>query len=227
MAFPVSSLLDNFTRSDASPIDGNWAKLRSSDFVRLTSNKAENIASGPNSYGGAYWTTATFDRTVNTVEVWVTLGGTFGSSAYTIGVSWANQQAGSDSTIDNYVCEWSIDGSITLYKGTNGSWGFIKTIKAIGTITLVDGYKLGVSHDADGLISVYYDTGSGWTLAGTHTDTSYSTGYIGIWGFNTAASAGNITWDDFGGGYATSAATALPSRALSGPFYGSLRGSVQ
>ncbi len=207
MAFPISSLLDNFTRSDASPIDGNWAKLRGSDFVRLTSNKAENIASGSNSYGGAYWTTATFDRTVNTVEVWVTLGGTFGSN--------------------NYVCEWSIDGSITLYKGTNGSWGFIKTIKAIGTITLVDGYKLGVSHDADGLISVYYDTGSGWTLAGTHTDTSYSTGYIGIWGFNTTASAGNITWDDFGGGYATSAATALPRRALDGPVYGSLRGSIR
>lgn len=187
MAFPTTSLLDNFNRTNANPLDGNWLIAPGGASPEIVSNHLE-CANSPPASGSTFWNVMQQADS----EVWVksiTLPSTDELIVYTR----ANNY-------NNTCYEAAISragGGAYLGRRDNGNWYQL----AFTSYTFQDGDGVGLSTISD-LITMYLFRGGVWTQLLQVTDATYTRpGYVGF-GFFTQADG--LQWDDFGGGAAAS-----------------------
>lgn len=190
MAFPTTSLLDDFNRANIQLNgDGNWTSPMITGDSALSVES--NVVSGAGSFASAYWSVAAFGAnqeayvTVSTkpgtgeaVEVWgrITGGGGSSVSAYFVDVSIA---AGAD--------QWRIWKSVS---GTQSALGASAVSQEINA-----GDSIGIEISGS-TITAYYKTGGTWSSVTSVSDSDVTgTGNIGMVLQGTTARL-----DDFSGG---------------------------
>jgi hypothetical protein len=190
MAFPTTSILDSFGRSDENPVVGDWSSSAIGlAGMELASNRLKPIA---NTDSAAAWDIAQFGSGGTGIEIYGTMPlasfGTFQALLWHI-------QDYSDGTYDGYNAFIDHANNIVqIYKVAAGSG---TQLGANISVSFADGDSVGIEHiEATGVITLYKKTGGTWSSVDTRTDSTYTSGYFVLYGSNAA----NDVWDDFGGG---------------------------
>jgi hypothetical protein len=187
-SFPTTGILDNFTGSAGTTLhdhNSNWTQRYNGGLKLNASNQAVPYNDGQD--GSDDW--ASIGPNCEAYETIVTAPTTPGFATM-LGIRWV------DATGNGYVVEWTkVDGA---GNDTLKLWKYVSSgpdtqIGSTTTLELANGYKIGMSAIGS-TISVYYDTGGGWTAGPTGTDTSYTD----AGGVTVYISEGVI--DNFGGG---------------------------
>lgn len=188
MAFPSTSVLDNFNRTE-DPLSTNWAALFS-DYDQLKADGTKCVAQQDTVSNLSYRT----DVGAAELEAFYTLSVATGSAGLFLRTQNAGQVA---ANVSGYYVEWESD-HIDLYRYVGG-WG--SPIYTVSDHARAVGYKLGASVEGTGAtvtITIYTDEGAGWVQQGQYGDTDaariVASGGIGAHIYATAA------FDDFGGG---------------------------
>ncbi len=224
--FPSVSVLDDFNRANETPLSGggNWGTPTTTGDpnLNLSSNKVIHATAATRSTGG-WWTPQQYTPPF---DVFATVG----SDASNVGVDYCVQGPGT-ATPDGY--RWGIHpGSVSpapleqgrhlrLYRFDNNvftqilsglSWGIeAKTGDQLGARLLADGTHL----------FFYKPVGGAWQFITSTTETTYTSGYAGIFvGFQAAG----MSVDDFGIGAFVDQITGPVYKRFTGPAY--LTGSV-
>lgn len=204
MAFPTTSLLDNFNRANANLASGNGP---------LAWVVAEDSGSGPaevvsNQAGQTQATSLRASRSGTTYgndqELWATLTALPGTAGRYI-----RFYLRYSTTLNGYLCQFVRgSGSVLefhIYKEVGGSITELATATVNQTVALGDG--IGFSVIGTTLQMWYKPTAGSWTAIRTVTDTTFSTGSrVGIGFGDTIARI-----DDLGGGTANLAGVITPS----------------
>jgi hypothetical protein len=191
MAFPTTAILDDFNRGNTGPpLSANWTADPSNVGVGGHRVVSQVATQGEHSY----WSASTFGPDQEAYMTIVNMAGTVAALFMRI------QSAGTSSS-DFYSVDWTTGGSLSVTRCID-SFSVETTIDSASVAAVANGYKLGAEVLGTGAtvtINVYIDTGSGWTLALTASDTGatrvVAAGYIGFVTTNSAA-----TVDNFGGG---------------------------
>ncbi len=188
MSFPTTSVLDNFTRANASTLGSNWTlNTNSSDWgdaLGIISNTAYDVSYSNG--GAAFWNTSYS----GTLECYITFS-TLPTSEFA-GIAMSPVL---NSTSETYYALTINSGhtSIALIKNTAPN---SDTALTSFTQTVSTGDSIGFSRTSAGVMTVYYKASAGsWTSLGTYTDTSYSCSYL-MMTFND----GTTRLSNFGGG---------------------------
>jgi len=198
MAFPVTSLIDDFNRANAASLGAGWSDMPSPGLPthEIVSNQAAPPAGG---FSCNYRTTiVAADQ-----EVWATFPVIPSLGAGRLLGRIQNPNTGSESAY--YITifdsqDWYLEKSVASGLGSAVT---LQTLGSAGDFQA--GWKVGMSIVGT-TIKCYKNTGGGWAQVGTdQTDSSVTgAGYIG---FETANNT-NTRWEDFGGG--ASGQTLLP-----------------
>jgi hypothetical protein len=201
---PQNAVLDNFNRSNQSPIAGNWvnSSIISSNAslgCKVVSNTlTSNVSSSPE---GCYYNQS-FGADQ---EVFVTIvNGSTLDTGLNQRVFFCLHDNPGTATVDGYALEiQKITGGsdhFELARMSNGSFGLTE-IGAQVPVEFVDNDKVLVQHYSDGTMNVYRNSGTGWALAFTRNDATYdcTNSYLGI-----RPTVTDNFFDDFGGGNLTS-----------------------
>lgn len=195
MAFPTTSILDAFNRADEGPPpSANWT----ADPFNVSTVGHEVISNAASNGQHTYWSAASFAADQ---EAYVTISNLNGGTG---GGLFMRVQSPGTSGADGYECNWN--GTTVSVTRVIDAYAVETTIDSVTTTAAATGYKFGVEVTGTGAtvtIKCYIDTGSGWTLVLTASDTGgtriTSGGYIGMF------SQPVTSLDDFGGGAIVSA----------------------
>lgn len=177
MAFPTTTLLDDFNRANASPPSASWSgPIFGANHLAVSSNTC--VGNGGAS-GSDYWNTTVGPDT----EVWAKFA-TLGGYLY------VRMKDPGSGTSDGYVVTPStVSGNCTVCRIDNGA--LTQLGSGLGSAA-ANGDVIGLEIISDTLQA--YKNGSAWST--TRSDSTYSVaGYIGIY-----ASSASTVIDDFGGG---------------------------
>lgn len=167
-----TNILDNFNRANEDPLAGgaNWDGPLYAGFAELkvVSNQAA-AAAGDNNFVGSWWDAATFGPDC---EVFCTIATL--PTVNNRGVH-LHLRANSLPDQDGYGCEWRLDtggnDDIYIYKLTGGGG---RSDLATTAVEMSAGVKL--LFEAIGTtLTVYTNTGAGWSQQVQTTDSSYTT----------------------------------------------------
>lgn len=201
MAFPTTSVLDDFNRADGS-VGANWTLLdwiSQGTTVVLTISSSQVAFSASGADGN--WNPVTFGPDS---EVFITV------PAISVSIELYVRMANPGSTPNCYRARFrNASNSFFLYRADAG----VSTqLGASVAGALANGDTAGVDIVGSN-VSMYQKTGGSWTTIMTRSDSTYTAaGYIGLYG-NGSADRG----DDFGGGTIPGGApvvTASPSQAF-------------
>lgn len=192
MAFPETSILDDFNRGNTGPpLGGNWTEIARGDGgFEIISNEA--YPEGTSELDTEYWNVEDFGPDC---ECYLTFTDvmTYGSVQARI------QDEDSATDFDGYVVQWrQPDSQVRIYRiDDNSDTQLGDSISQV----ISSGDKIGISVVGanPGTITAYYnDGGAGWGSLGSEEDSTYDdAGKIGIDSWN---SGDNTAIDDFGGG---------------------------
>lgn len=191
MAFPTTSVLDNFNRSNGA-VGSNWTSLFTSSGLTITSNQVGN--SGATGAGEMYWNPSTFGPDMEVYATWATV------SASSALILWIIVGTPTIDVPNGYIVEFD-QGSTTatVSKVTSGSASALSGT----TITITApaaGHRFGFERIGN-TFTVYQDTGGGFASKGTRSDSTFTgTGRVGM---STVATGDRV--DDFSGGTVVSA----------------------
>jgi hypothetical protein len=186
MAFPETSILDDFNRSnEGPPLSSDWSPTgHDSNGWKVVSNVAQpDTSSGSH---GEYYNVSTHGADC---EAYATYGGGFAKNG--LYARLVNIGAG---TTDGYVIEFdSAAGNIKIERVDDGA----RTLLGSSiSQTITGGDKLGIKIVGSTITAYMDDGGAGWASYGSRTDSTYSAaGNLGIRNYNASN-----TFDDFGGG---------------------------
>lgn len=191
--FPFGApILDNFNRTDEDPAVGWALVLDAGDELEVVSNEGQGNGAA---FCKAYWDDTSFS---GEIAAFVTLAT---ASVSGQGVLYSLQDEGT-STWDGYeLGAYDILDDIFLERVDNNSF---TTLGSSFSQAGADGDKVG-GHLLSGTHEVYYDTGGGWSSLGTRSDSTYTSGFIGV------RSGAAIQIDDFGAGTIGTAGVAAPN----------------
>ena len=187
-------ILDNFNRANEEPMSGGWA-ARSPSAFKVVSNQAALGTPVTSFVAAAYYSTA---GTFTDCQAYVTLavrnnwqsvmGRVQAAASGTAGGCYACAYNSSNDKIDLYTTIGT-DGALSVSLGTSGILG------------LASGDKLGICCVGT-TISCWIYKAAAWTSVLTVTNTSYTSGYLGLVQYGDV---GDVTGrlDDFGGGAST------------------------
>ena len=206
MAFPTTSVIDDFDRGDSATLGANWTEGDiepdgpGGTNLQIVSNKCDNI--GFLSASGR-WNVETFGPNC---EVFATVDRTPGvDDRYFLHARIV--QPGT-STFDGYsLCLKNISSVLNfiLVRWDNGS----RTDIATQAVTFNTGDKMGLEIIGSALKGYRYN-GSTWSEEISQTDTNHgAAGYIGV-GDSLIVSDYGILYNDFGGGTVVSGGSAIP-----------------
>lgn len=210
MTFPTTSLLDDFSRSDAADLGANWSTapfFAGDSEVGITSDAA-NTSGTPNG-GGAVWLPDAF---TGPCEVWCKFHGPVGAPSLWMYAQHENVGGGATPTGYNLEAERSGGDfvQLTVYNGSSGS--------GLGAFDLgtpfTDGDGFGLSSDGAGTFTAWAFQSGTWSSLGTFTDSSYTAGDIGLGFDDYDLAPDGIT--AFGGGFASGGSTDGPGGATIG-----------
>lgn len=202
MAFPTTSILDNFNRAnEGPPPSSNWTADTLNVGVTghsVVSNQC--VAASGSSH--TWWNASTFGPDQEAFATWSQVG-----AAGFVGFHMRIQSPGTSSG-DAYECVFFQNGTIQVVRVIDAYTSEV-TLLNDSIATPNDGDKVGVEVIGSGAtvtIRMLKDTGSGWTEVGTVDDTGATritaSGNIGLLGGDTDDIA-----DDFGGGTVVAANT--------------------
>ena len=203
MAFPSTSVRDSFTRANENPLANGWLGpqyIGDAQF-QLVSNQAKD-ASGTtscSSYLNSLGSVSVPLEVFFTVSTADTGGSGFSRLDYCI-------QNPNTSNITSYRVSNGYGGSVDLLRLERHDVGGTTNFTSFGSSGFwASGSQVGVRLRADGVHEIYRNG----TLITTYTDTTYTSGLIGM------SASVNAIHDDFGGGAATSSVTvtAVPATA--------------
>lgn len=204
MAFPTTSIIDNFNRAnEGPPLSSSWSRtFYATSGLEVVSNGA--MQDDVNQVAGEYRNTGTYGPDS---EAYITITTRATSGDYcTVWVD-ARLQDPNASTIDGYEVEMVMrEGNTTvnivrIWKIVNNS--FSQLGSDINT-TISNGDSFGIEVTGTGTVTIkayHKPSGGSWGEIGSATDSSSpinSAGYIGI-GIYDSGSAQTVL-DDFGGG---------------------------
>ncbi|MBN9393103.1 MAG: hypothetical protein J0I20_34035 [Chloroflexi bacterium] len=210
MAFPTTSILDNFNRANGNNVysNGPWGAtpIWSGDTSLVISS---NAAKANGSWGDVYTNTSTYTDS----EAYATISSTGGTDGYLeIMVRGSGGNSGNPSY---YSLGWSQhdnhDDTWRVYRSAGGAY---TQLGAQFTQAPAVGHRFGISAIGSSVIG-YYDTGSGFVAKVTTSDTTHTSGRLGFEIYNSSGI------DDFGGGTPGSGVTAdmtRPVRVTTAPF---------
>jgi len=194
MAFPVTSILDNFNRADVGPpLAGNWTPVYGHTGLKIVSNQCNPGTSA--SDNGEYWNAATFGADC---EAYVTAATIDRTSDYSGTKFFIRAVTPSAATIDGYSVEFQWRDALA----NTDDVIFCELTNNVYT-------QIGATLDSTGWSNAHQYDGSmvGTTLTAyrngtsldTRTDGTYTAaGYIGFgWWYNNVSIP---KYDDFGGG---------------------------
>lgn len=204
MAFPATSAFEDFsTAADENPLSdgGNFAGpiIPGDGTSKLSSHQA--VAVNGSSYGETYWATSFSGAH----EVWAAIGGT-SQLSYQPYVA-ACIQSPNTSSNAGYVLWAQSTTQIQLRRFVSGASGAALASYTSG-FTLAAGDAWGM-HIEGGVISCYVRVSGTWSLLGTVSDSTYTSGYVGFGWWNTAGATVGFT--SFGGGNSTTPANITSS----------------
>lgn len=194
MAFPTTSVLDNFTRADASLYTGNWTDIAISGengaTLRVISNQ---LGMSSAAASDAFWNASTFGPDV---EAFVTVA-TLSSSNN--GCELYARLTGTGATATGYLIYYERQAGTDIFQVYRLDAGatFVQ-LGADFTQEVSAGDSIGLSVVGT-TITVWYKAAAGaWTSLGTRTDATYAgtNSRIGVEIDNNTV----IRLDDFGGG---------------------------
>jgi len=200
MAFPTTPVLDSFNRSDGG-LGADWTSPNVFSGDSSPTILSNVVKAGASVYGSAYWDVATFGPDT---EVYLTIPA--GATSFSAGFLTARGQNINTGTQAEYQLQFDASAGIDLKRTINDA-------QSASLLHLTDllgaGDKVGMCVKTSGnnnIIEVWLDTGSGWTLAGSVTDTNANStypiianaGYIGFSVYGNNLTTRSI--DDFGGG---------------------------
>lgn len=189
--FPTTSILDSFNRANESPLSngGTWTQYGST-YMKIVSDKAVgNSASG--TYNGDYWNVYTFKNP----EAYVTIASTLVTSGDSFALFCDFNTSSSSGYEVQYIKGFygGVDG-LFIQKLVNGSSTTLAAIQQ----NVNAGDSIGISH-INGQVNMWYEPSgtSNYLLLAHVTDSTYSTGNIGMITYYSTTSPG-LT--NFGGG---------------------------
>jgi hypothetical protein len=216
MAFPVSGVLDDFNRADASVLGSNWSLasdfgLGGPDNQGISSNQLYHIGNQYVNYCIMRWNVSSFGPDM---EAYLTINskptGSSGDPTSLIArmIVAASQVSGYTVDADyedNLIKIFREDNNV----GTQLGASIAQTISA--------GDRFGIECIGT-TISAYYKVGAGsWTNIGSRTDATYaSAGYIGFYLAGNEDNSHNGKWDDLGGGTIAAAVARTQSFMMMG-----------
>lgn len=198
MAFPTTSVLDDFNRGNVNPPSANWDYHINSGFsgrptLAVISNQCG--LDTPN-FGSGYWDASTFGPDT---EIYVTLAVLPGTNVDTfldVRIQGPGTGGSAPSTADGYSVAFvnKATDELQFNRVDNAVYTQLGPTQTPGN--LVAGDKIGVEMIGF-TIKAYRHDGASWAQYGTsETDSTYSSaGYIGG-GFGDEIGR----WEDFGGG---------------------------
>lgn len=194
MAFPTTSVLDNFDRADEGPPPGSgWSSVAVSGASSQLRVVSDTVKTDSSSGSGVYASTYGPD-----CEVYLTIAA-WGANAREARIYLRLQEEGA-TTVDGYLLVatrfdaitggllgvWRLDNNVETRLGSN-----VNDTSGLYT----GGEKFGLSAISD-VLSVYENRGSWGAASFTRTDATYSgSGKLGA-----KFSFGDVAGDDFGGG---------------------------
>lgn len=197
MAFPYSEILTSFTGADEDPLSegGNWSGpvFSGGGALKRASNTCKPPATGA---GSSYWAAASFGPAVEVYCTVTTVWVNDNSDTFL----WLHLGSEGSASLRGYqLYIFQVAGAFTwqLYRYDTGSATLLGS--NLGTQTISNGDAVGLACDSAGVFQAYYKASAGsWaTLGSTRTDTTYTSGHIGLGkGFNDTTSV----LDNFGGG---------------------------
>jgi hypothetical protein len=194
VAFPTTSVLDNFNRAnEGPPPSANWSADQYGLALAGWAVVSNTIDASAN-FSANYWSASTFGPDC---EGFITLT-TWTFSANDVDLTARLQGGVGTSAVDGFTVKaTSVSGGandtikiMRLDNGTNTQLG------ATITQELADGDSLGIECSGTSISAYYKPAAGAWTLGGTRTDAAHgSAGNLGIYAANTSTAL-----DDFGGG---------------------------
>lgn len=193
-AFPTTGILDNFNRSNETPLAGGWSTTGYASGVIQLTLSSNQVAPSTTQYSSSNWATS-FGPDMEcywTVAVEPTSGGTDSYQACYVRMQ---QLSSGSNTADGYECQYdNLSGtdSFAIYKVANMVF---TQVGSTNNTEVAAGDKIGCEIIGSAL-KMYHYTGGAWNARVSTTDSTYSgTGYVIL---DTHSSASRI--DDFGGG---------------------------
>ncbi len=207
MAFPTTSVLDNFNRADEAPLaNSTWTTpLDGSNSLALISNKV-GYGGGAGALAEAYWSASTFGPDAEAYVDLVTRGteGQYSSL-------WLRVVSPNTGSLSGYRARFNFFGAgdvVELHSFTADAGTSLTNLNITPNLAAGDAYGFEVISNH---LTVYKRVSGIWSSVGTFDDsTNAGAGYIGL-------TAGTNTWvgDNFGGGtVVTGATTAQISPAI-------------
>lgn len=189
MAFPTSSVLDDFNRADHEDLGSNWTDLIAG--WNISSNAARgNQVAGQDTKAG--YNVATYGPDC---EAYATMPAlmTSNDSSMALELRLTTLVAG---THDGYHLDIAKGGTAGIYRLDNGGYTLLGSTFSV---TVTAGYKYGFEAVGSTLTAYYYN-GSSWASITSRDDSTYgSAGYLGIHSWPNENN-GTGRFDDFGGG---------------------------
>jgi len=176
---------DDFNRSNADPIGGNWTTPSGASTFRIVSNSFHTTSSGSDPWI-AYWNADTFDADQYS-QFGVLPAIDKGGPAVRIGTS----------TLNGYMYTLRQTNLTRLYKRISGSYTQIAAYTDTATTTSV--FKISA---VGSTLTVYI----GGSQVGQETDTALEDGVVGAMSSTSAAN-----WDNWEGGNVEGAAAGQPT----------------
>jgi hypothetical protein len=195
MAFPTTSILDDFNRANGL-IGSNWSNDTFNYGATATAMTVNSNQATPEnaSYGEVYWNPSTFgpdSEAYGTVAVLPHEGGDMGLSICV--------QSPDTTGADGYRLIYKrLAGTDTVEirrvdNGNNPG----TLIGSIASQEIAAGDSLGLEKIGSAVKGYYKAAAGSWTQIISGTDSTYGTGFIGLYSFSTGQ---NGRWDNFGGG---------------------------
>ncbi len=183
--FPTTPILDTFNRPGPDP-GSNWTTLFSGESKFSLAN--QQATAPASTYAAAAWNATTFGPNV---ETYATMSNDVGINLF------ARITNPGTTSLSGYSIEFHPNlSAIDIYRISNGSYS--GPLGGAITTTFSRGARAGMQI-VGSTISAWLDTGTGWKLISTRTDSTFTQpGYIGAELYGGT----NRTFDDLGGGTA-------------------------
>lgn len=192
MTFPTASLLDAFTRADGT-LGANWGGLiYSGPSVHMEIASDQAVSSGATAeFASAVWAASTYS---DPCEVWAKCApGPVGSNPYVMACI---SSAGTANPTGYKVLALANGSGVQLERQDSGSATTLGTWEPVAPGTVIG---VGMSI-VDGTLRAYLWDGTSWTFAGSATDSTYTSGSLGLGYDRDDTSAPFVA---FGGGTST------------------------
>jgi hypothetical protein len=192
MAFPTTSILDDFNRADENPLSGggNWAGpiFSANSQMQLVSQAVTGAVAATGD--GSYWNASQFNNGAVGVEVFADVGTVNGTDRFFL--DWVENP---NTGVENGY-ELQVNLSVDLWRLRRLDASVATTLGANVTQAVTAGDGIGFS-SVNGTHTVYYRAGAGsWTVLFSRSDNTYvGNGNIGLGTIGTVN-----TMDNFGGG---------------------------